>query len=250
MTTKLIQLEQRISELERLAQEVANLSDQFFQGGKVQPELSTKGEKWYRGARELLVQHSSSGVNRFDDCYSGGHWTIESVIHHERFEAEPNERQLCIKWFKQHLQHARSLVISLVEEVKSRELPVRSALSFALSADEFDTAQELLTAANDDESLLRAAGVVARVALERHLFTVAESRNIAIQVNPPNKQKPEAADAMMALYKSAVITAIQQSELLSLFKIANNCAHPKETVKSADVRRLIERSRELAALIV
>ncbi|HZW93566.1 MAG TPA: hypothetical protein VFF64_11505 [Candidatus Eremiobacteraceae bacterium] len=41
-------------------------------------------------------------------------------------------------------------------------------LSSALVADEYDTAQQLFDGANGDESLLRAAGNIGRVALERH----------------------------------------------------------------------------------
>jgi hypothetical protein len=46
-----------------------------------------------------------------------------------------------------------------------------------------------------------------------------------------------------------VINAIQKAELDGLFKIANNCAHPKESVQKADVKRLIERAREMASVI-
>ncbi len=80
--------------------------------------------------------------------------------------------------------------------------------------------------------LIRASGVVARVALERHLFTVIDVRNLTIIINPPNKKKPEANDAIVTLVNG------------------NHCAHPRETVTKEDVKRLIDRGRELASIIV
>jgi hypothetical protein len=92
--------------------------------------------------------------------------------------------------------------------------------------------------------------VIARVALERHLFTVADSRKLSIAANPPSKKNPDVEDALQTLQKGGVITAIQKSQFDSLFKIANNCAHPKEAVLAADVERLIRDGKQLAALIV
>lgn len=252
MQTKMVQLEERIAELEGLFNEVASLSDLFFSGAKVQPQLSIKGEGWFRGARELLAQSNFSGIGEFDNCYKGSSYSygIKSIIHRDsRGDWDAGDFNMAVRTFKQNLQQARGLLISVVEELKSRELPILSALSFTLSADEFDTARELAEAGNSDESILRAAGVIARVALERHLFTLAESRKLAIALNPPSKKKAEASDVLTALSKAAVITGIQQAELQSLFRIANNCAHPKEAVKPQDVQRLIERSRELASVI-
>jgi hypothetical protein len=144
---------------------------------------------------------------------------------------------------------ARALLQSCVAELESRELPIRAQLSFTVAADEFDTAGQLLGASNG-EPIFRASGVIARVALERHLFTVAESRSIKIQVNPPTKKKPDVEDVITTLVKQSVITPIQDSELRSLFKVGNNCAHPKEPVNAADVGRLIERGRALASVIL
>lgn len=250
MQTKLIQLQNRIDELENVAWEVQTLADQFIQGGAVQPRLSQQGERWYRGCRELMVQQNFSGLGDFDDCYSGRGQSISQIIHLDKFEPEPMlTKEHTIKWFKYNLQQARALVNSVTEEIKSRELPIESALSLTLSADEFDKAQGLYEVSKGDEPLLRAAGVVTRVALERHLFTIAETRKIKILLNPPSKKRAEAEDVITTLYKAGAITPIQQSELQTLFKIANNCAHPKEAIKTGDVERLIKRARELASAI-
>ena len=136
-----------------------------------------------------------------------------------------------------------------MSEVKSRELPITSELSFAVALDEFETAKNLLDASSET-SIVRASGVVARVALDRHLFTVAESRQIPIEKHPPSKAKADVADVLNTLKKRDVLTAIQKSELESLFTIGNYCAHPKETVRASDVQRLIQRGKELASVIL
>jgi hypothetical protein len=82
------------------------------------------------------------------------------------------------------------------------------------------------------------------------LFTVADSRKLSIIKNPPTKKHPDVEDVLQTLQKSGVITAIQKSQFDSLFKVANNCAHPKEAVLQADVERLIRDGRQLASVVV
>jgi hypothetical protein len=71
----------------------------------------------------------------------------------------------------------------------SRELPVLTQLSFAVVALEFDTAEALLAQHSGNEAVLRASGVVARVAIERHLFCVAEARTLTIIVPPRRRRR-------------------------------------------------------------
>jgi hypothetical protein len=47
---------------------------------------------------------------------------------------------------------------------------VKTALSFEVASSEIDSAQEVLDNASGAEAFLRASGVIARMALERHLF--------------------------------------------------------------------------------
>jgi hypothetical protein len=66
MKINLLQLEQRIKELELLADEVGTLAENLTKDRNAQPDLSTKGQAWFRGARELLVQQKFSGLGEFD----------------------------------------------------------------------------------------------------------------------------------------------------------------------------------------
>jgi hypothetical protein len=159
-------------------------------------------------------------------------------------------RQEYYSAFYDAFRTARALLVAVADEIESRELPLKTQLSFAVSADEFERASELVSASSGDEVLLRAGGVVGRVALERHLWTVVESYGLAVVKNPPTKKKADTQDLLTTLVKASVVTPIQKSEMDSLFSIGNNCAHPKEAVIQTDVERLISRGRELASVIL
>jgi hypothetical protein len=103
---------------------------------------------------------------------------------------------------------------------------------------------------NNDDVFVRVSGIVARVALERHIRTVAEARNIVIVRNPPNKPHDDFGDVTTTLMKNGVITSHQKSELDLLYRTGNECAHPQGKVVVSEVKQLIERGRELASVIL
>lgn len=258
MKINLLQLEQRIKELELLADEVGTLAENLTKDRNAQPDLSAKGQAWFRGARELLVQQMFSGLGEFDACYiryseNPAHLRRRAVYDIEGYIklGTGKEETLTYEYysrFKGEFQKARSLLRAAIEEVKSRELPVVTELSLALSSDEFEKAEELLAQSKGDDAIIRASGVVARVALERHLFTVADVHGVPVL--PSRGTKPEVSDAINALKKNGYVTAIQKSELESLFTVGNHRAHRKEHVTQPDVARLIQRGRELASVIL
>ena len=114
-------------------------------------------------------------------------------------------------------------------------------------SDEFATAQSNLKTLGE-EVFFRVSGVIARIALERHLFTVAETHGIAINVNPPTKKKAEAQDVIISLKNASLITPIQQSQLETLFKIGNNCAHPKDKIISSEIESLVADASKISIL--
>lgn len=263
-TTDLIQLNKRIEGLEQLAEEVLALAERLSKGENVQPGLATQAQRWYRGARELLAQNSFSGLSEFDHCYNStndrGQRSFTDI---ERYiEKGTNSYSDKNLWsgntqgaeyfglFQKYFQKARSLLLSLYDEINSRKLPIKSQLSFSVAADEFATARLVFNDNPGDEIALRVAGFTTRIALERHLLTVADTKGVEIELNPKNKKKADTNDILTSLEKAGTISPIQKSELESLFKIGNNCAHPKEVVESEHVERLITRAQELASIIL
>lgn len=246
MRTRLIQFEQRVLELEKMAEEIQILAADFAAFKVVQPRLSIKTQTWYLAAHGLLEKLYPEKVEWFENCFGGNagmHMLINTVQATTLDEFHRNYRD-----FQASFATARGLVLGSLERAKSLEYDTLIHLSSALVSDEFYTAHQLLETAKGDESILRAAGMIGRVALERHLFTVAEGKAVTIEVNPPTK-KATAQDVMNSLDKARVITKIQKSELESLFKIGNNCAHPKEAIRDKDVERLLQRGKELTVTI-
>ncbi len=244
----LTQIRRRVQELEVLAEEVMGMATTR------PPEFGFKGQQWYRGARELLAQNRFSGMREFEECYEhhliiGGQSGVRSNSDLEAYFSGRGD-QGNFEVFKQLFAKARSLTRALEHEILSRELPVKTELSLEVAATELDTAQDMLDNAKGAEVFMRVSGVIARVALERHLFTVADVRQVPITKNPPTKKHPDIEDVLQALQKNGIITAVQKSQFDSLFKVANNCAHPKEAVVQADVERLLRDGKQLAAVVV
>jgi hypothetical protein len=122
-------------------------------------------------------------------------------------------------------------------------------LSFVVAADEFETASNLLQSSSD-ETITRASGIVARVALERHFRTVAQEGGVTVTTNPPSKAHPDFTDITLSWRNAGVITEVQRARVDVLYRIGNNCAHPKEVVNRNDVEELIRDGRSFTGLIV
>src|SRR5262249_51988064 len=103
---------------------------------------------------------------------------------------------------------------------------------------------------NNEDVFLRVSGIIARVALERHIRTVTDTRNIVIIRNPLNKSHADFTDVTTTLLKNSIITSHQKSELDLLYRTGNACAHPQGQVIASDVKQLIERGKELASMIL
>jgi hypothetical protein len=261
MSSHLKQLEARIKELEKLYAEVL-LSGQAYADGdpKGSADLSQKGEEWYRGVRALLVRENFSGLEAFDWCYEAYYPDIHDktkmardsscisyFIHVRLFS--PMSTKSSLPYFSQSMAKARALLNACISEVKSRELSLLGELSFVVAADEFETASNLLQS-SQEETITRASGVIARVALERHFRTVAQEHGVGIVKNPPTKAHPDFTDITLSLKNASVITEVQRARLDVLYRIGNNCAHPKEAVNRHDVEELIRDGSSFVGLIL
>ena len=260
MSSHLRQLEARIKELNRLFSEVLLCAQALADGDLVgSADLKRKAEEWYRGARGLLERENFSGLQAFDWCYEAYYPDIQDKTKMSKdfscisyFIYMPFYNQMSVKtnlpYFNQKMGKAMALLNACVSEVKSRELSILGDLSFVVAADEFETASNLLQSSHE-ETITRASGVVARVALERHFRTVAQERGVTIATNPPSKAHPDFTDITLSLRNTGVITEVQRARLDVLYKIGNNCAHPKEAMSRHDVEKLIRDGRSFTSLI-
>jgi hypothetical protein len=248
VNTRLVQLQQRIRQLEALAEDLVPLVERYYRDDQsADGDLSLKGQQWYRGCRELLAQNKLSSLSEFEQCYRSAsdddYYNLEPVLSARSRHQHVGMR---LEQFWGGFRKARSLVLASEDELLSRELPILTRLSFSVAQGEFDTAEVLVTENRSNEVMIRASGVIGRIALERHLWTVADDRGLTIAKNPSTKKTADVSDLLNTLVKETVLTPIQRSQLDSLFAVANNCAHPKEAIRVEDVERLIRDSRALA----
>jgi hypothetical protein len=260
VSSHLKQLEGRIKELDKLYAEVSLATRAHAEGDpQGTADLKQKAEEWYRGARGLLERENFSGLQAFDWCYDAYYPDIRdktkmtrdfSCISYFIYAGySPMNTNSSLPYFCGTMAKARALLNACVSEVKSRELSVLGELSFVVAADEFETASNLLQS-SQEETIIRASGVVARVALERHFRTVAQERNVTIVKNPPTKAHPDFTDITLSLRNAGILTEVQRARLDVLYRIGNNCAHPKRVVNRHDVEELIRDGRSFAGLIV
>jgi hypothetical protein len=260
LISKLTQLEKRVGELNALGIEVIKLGglladEKWLEGSAIRE----KGEEFYRGARALLEAQGFSGLAAFDWCYYAYYpdvfdksknkmdlSCIHSFIHNNILDSM--HVKAVYPGFAGTMSKAIALLKSCVAELKSREVPIRSELSFVVVSDEFEAAGEILKLSNN-EAIIRASGVIAGVALERHFRTVADERNVAVVKNPPAKTHSDFSDVILALRNASIITEVQRSRLETLYKIRTNCAHPKEVINRDDVDELIRDGKSFTALI-
>jgi hypothetical protein len=191
-----------------------------------------------------------TSLKEFEECYRSSsdddYYNLEPVL-------SARSRQqigMTLDQFWEGFRKSRSLVRASEDELLSRELPILTRLSFSVAESEFDNAERLVSENRNNEVMIRAGGVIGRIALERHLWTVADSRGLTIAKNPPTKKVPDVSDLLNTLVKEAAITQVQRSQLDSLFSVANNCAHPKEIIRVEDVERLIRDGRILASVVL
>ena len=169
-----------------MADEVMVLAVRFSNHEEVQPQLSVKTQTWYHGARGFMEKTYPDKIEWLEHCFEGDHGMIGFINMVYPWPLSDLKRSHAD--FLQSFATARGLVHGSLERAKSLEYDTVIVLSAALVADQYETALQLFANANGDESLLRAAGTLGRVALERHLYNVADSKQIQIRVNPPPRK--------------------------------------------------------------
>jgi len=212
-------------------------------------EFSRGYEEWYRACLALLQANGASTVADFCAHYKGFDLLMEDTLHKVLMNPPQNgtdgyyPRETTA--IESRLRRQIDLLSSLSGEVEARESSYLSALSSAYVDDEYGQAEELLA-----NGYVRAAGVVAGVAMERHARLLARSHNVALTPNPPSKQKADFSDTIYCLKRAGVITEVQRRQFESLYGIRTDCAHVnRPEPQQGDVKRLVEEGRTLAATL-
>jgi hypothetical protein len=112
-----------------------------------------------------------------------------------------------------------NLLASIPAKIRSERLTIRRQISNKITSDEIHRAKSLF---NDGET--RIAGVLAGVALERHLLTLCESSNQELEFG----YMDGIASLAQTLSNAGEISNDDQRLLEYLGGIRNNCSHANE----------------------
>src|SRR5215472_8015892 len=167
MKNRLLHLQQRIQQLEALADALIPLIERYYKDDhSIDVDLANKGQQWYRGCRELLAKSELSTLSDFDECYRNSsddhrdhYYDLEQILTVVR----RSDVGLPLEVFMQRFRKARSLVVASEQEINSRDLLQLTQLSFSVVTSEFDTAQQILDDAQTEEVFIRVAGMIGRV---------------------------------------------------------------------------------------
>ncbi len=120
-------IQQRIAHLETIAEEIVPLVERYYRDDhSADGELSIKGQKWYRGSRELLAQNGISSLAEFEECYRSisndrrdAYYNLEHVL------SAKDRRQIgmTLPQFRDGFRKCRGLLSAAEDELLSRGLP-------------------------------------------------------------------------------------------------------------------------------
>jgi len=153
---KIIELIEKADHIDKLAHNLPNDLG-------TRQEVLKEYQSWYRTSLTLLNQHGVSGVSEFEKAYGGpgneiGYYLtcIGRSPHHPNY----------INHFKRNFEIQVSIINSVPDVLDARRYNYLKELSADVSLSELDEAQIIL-----DSGFERAAGVIARVALEGFIKT-------------------------------------------------------------------------------
>ena len=146
---------------------------------------------------------------------------------------------------------------SVLPELTIMTADIREQIRTQLTGDELDHAEQLLSVQGQhEEAILRAAGVIAGVVLERHLSDLVDKTNPTVPAGVQYTRNPK-ADGMQRymdwLIGQRVIQPTERKPIEHLIFIRNCCGHPPSVnlrvPTREEVTRLIADTRQYVATL-
>jgi len=185
-------------------------------------------EVWYISARSLIQEYLPAKLDLFESEYNTFKKHLSLEVSASMGSGELYNQ--IIDCFDEQ----RNLVKSIPAKIRAEKFKARRQISSRIVRDEIQQSRELF-----NQDFVRASGVVAAVALERHLLTVCENSE-----NVTNYEANHGLSRLaQTLYESEEISKTVWNDIKALASIRETCAHPEEPKKEA-VRRLINESEE------
>ena len=196
-------------------------------------------QAWYSLACRLIDRMMPERLSEFKYCYldddlktgnsySMSHYFMKDGSFYTSF-------QDCLLYYKENYLRQLSIISGVSSCFDSALLDIKSEVIYEYQEDEIEAAKEV------SKLNLRAAGVIGRVVIEKHLKTVVENK--AIEVKSRFKD-PGLSDYITALRTGNIIHEPEKKKLEYLKEIGNKCAHEKESdPTSAEIEELLDGAR-------
>ncbi|WP_054847463.1 hypothetical protein [Methanoculleus chikugoensis] len=198
-----------------------------------QRDTLRKYQRWYTVAHRYVGgEYASERVDEFNQCYSGdkhGNYGVIDYIKLERLQWSRNKSRI-IDEFWRVFEIQRSILLSVSDVIGIERINLRELISSDFIDREVDGADCLCRTGHP-----RAAGVLARVALERQLRTLCDRYGLEYRkedgIEPPLMQR---------LYENDCIDLTQLGTIRHLAEIGGEkCGHAATSPAMRSERRSI-----------
>ncbi|HHQ4750181.1 hypothetical protein A9R10_12540 [Aeromonas piscicola] len=190
------------------------------------PEFKSAYQPWYSECLVLIKQLLPDRLNDFIRLYEKPkgrkdigfeNYRIEDALQGLRITRNGTQVIAEHKSAMTHLEQQVAILNSIKRRFESSLYDIRQLVQADLLDSELDAARELLK-----HKFMRAAGAIAGVVLEKHLYEVCVAHNIKV-----TKKHPTIADLNEALKNASAIETTQWRFHQHLGDIRNLCSHNK-----------------------
>ena len=226
---------------------------------ELQRSIISRYEVWFNTTSALVFQYLP---NRWDD-FAIPYPYVKSILECETTMPHPAGKRFDDDFrIQQHRRFSQSfdrqvdILLAVPEVVRTKALHLRRLVMNQMVSADLDRAEKLLQGAGEGgESLVRAAGVIAGVALEKHFKLVADEHNGQCSAAEDEIAYSDEDGIIEMAKKLGQMNLIEPTELPvfeRLHAICHNCLCPPggeaEAATMEDVARLIEKARECVSM--
>jgi hypothetical protein len=189
-------------------------------------KLAADYETWFNKANELVRIYLPNRIADFESyytCISKQTGLFYDLRLHGDYE-KPENKSAAIRAIKNKFDCQRNIVNSIPDVVEVRGIDLLAAISNDLINSELDCAEHIFKKDKTHDYCLRIAGILAGIALERHLKTRCELELGSLP------ERPTLSPLIIALYTAKKITLNQKKYLEAIATTRNDCAHATTSV--------------------
>lgn len=193
-----------------------------------QRSAKEKYEQWYGAVEPVVYEYLPRRYEEFTDSRQEvlKHINLDTGL----FDSAPEDPMEKAIEIIDLVDGQRNMVKAAPNRVAAKRFDARKEISVNMEQNEIERAKQLFR-----DELIRESGVIAGVALERHLLTMCETPEKNIDYNPNHSIERLA----QSLYEANEIEQTPMKHLSFLGDIRGDCAHPSGELDPQMVERLL-----------